>query len=107
MSTELYELCQKAAVSGEKTGMCRLQHNLPKLVIERFGNTVVLSDHSPDGRYREMAVAAEFPALLYKWRNSKNFRERNGVVLSGIPDAEIVERAHQNRFSLLSQQRVQ
>ena len=91
MSTELYELCQKAAVSGEKTGMCRLQHNLPKLVIERFGNTVVLSDHSPDGRYREMAVAAEIPALLYKWRNSKNFRERNGVVLSGIPDTEIVE----------------
>lgn len=71
--------------------MCRLQHNLPKLVIERFGNTVVLSDHSQDGRYREMAVAAEIPALLYKWRNSKNFRERNGIRLSGIPDTEIVE----------------
>ena len=49
-------------------GMMRLfngfSEGLPKLVIERFGNTVVLSDHTPDGRYREMAEAAEFPALL-------------------------------------------
>ena len=93
MNAELYELCQKALISGEANGMYRIPHDLPKLVIERFGNTVVLSDHTPDGNYREAAaaVAENTPALLYKWRNSKNFRERNGILFSGIPDTEIVE----------------
>ena len=93
MKSELHQLCGKAMMQGEKSGMCRVQHDLPKLVIERFGNTVVLSDHTPDGCYRKAAISAaeKIPALLYKYRNSKNFRERNGVVLSGKPDTEIVE----------------
>ena len=93
MNTKLYELCQKALISGEKNGMCRIAHDLPKLVIERFSSTVVLSDHTPDGSYRETAAAAAktIPALLYKWRNSKNFRERNGIQLSGMADTEIEE----------------
>lgn len=93
MENKLHELCIKAAMQGEKNGMCRLQHDLPKLVIERFGSTVVLADHTPDGKYRKPAESAAkaVPSVLYKYRSSRNFRERNGIMLSGTPDTEIVE----------------
>ena len=93
MNTKLRELCQEALISGEKNGIYHLTHDLPKLVIERFSNTIVLADHTPDGSYRNaaMAVAGTIPAVLYKWRNSKNFRERNGIQLSGVPDSVIEE----------------
>ena len=72
--------------------MFHLSHDLPKAVIERYGNTVVISDHTPDGIYREPAAELDsVPNVMYKWKNSRNFRERNGISLCGTPGTEIVE----------------
>ena len=93
MLNELLNLLTAVDFSGN-TGMCRLNSPLPKLVIELYGQTVVFADHTPDGAYREViaALSGKIPqALLYKWRNSKNFRERNGIVVSGAPDTVVVE----------------
>ena len=94
IKTELHSLILALLNSGEPDAMVHLSHNLPKLVIERYARTVVISDHSTDGYYR--AALPDAPselqcAILYKWRNSRNFRERNGVIISGTPDTRIVE----------------
>ena len=92
MKTELLALL--ATHGADNAAVIRLKHNLPKLVVERYAGTWVFIDHSNNGDYRGAvsALAGEVPgALLYKWRNSKNFRERNGIIISGTPDGEIVE----------------
>ena len=92
METELFSLL--IAHNSDHVSVCRLKHNLPKLVVERYAATWVFIDHSNNGDYRGAvaALAGEVSgALLYKWRNSKNFRERNGIIISGTPDGEIVE----------------
>lgn len=92
MKNKLQTLCRTILDSGEKNGMFHLPHELPKAVIERFANTVVITDHTPDGIYRDAAAELDLSSsLLYKWKNSRNFRERNGVVLAGKPDNVIVE----------------
>ena len=93
MLNELLSLLSGVDISGN-VSMSRLKHPFPKLVIELYAETLVFDDHTPDGAYREnvTALAGKLPAsLLYKWRNSKNFRERNGIVISGKPDSVIVE----------------
>lgn len=90
----LTDLINNALNCGASDAMCRIANTPEKLFIERFGNTVVLSDHTPDAAYREAAFSAAAAAdccLLYKWRHSKNFRERNGIILCGTPDNFIVE----------------
>ena len=92
METELFSLLSVHV--ADNSGVVRLKHHLSKLVVERYADTWVFADHSADGIYREplAALAGTIPgAMLYKWRNSKNFRERNGIILSGIPDSEIIE----------------
>ncbi len=92
METELFSLL--SANCADDAAVLRLKHNLPKLVVERYAATWVFADHSAEGIYRETvaSLAGKVPgALLYKWRNSRNFRERNGVILYGTPDGEIVE----------------
>ena len=77
-------------------GMMRLfngfSEGVPKLVIERFGDTVVIADHSGEGDYFKIAgeiagfiegFLPEVKNILVKWRNSKRFHERNGVWLRG------------------------
>ncbi len=94
MKDKLQTLCQMALTSGESGGMFHLNHDLPKIVIERYSNTLVISDHTPDGAYRDAAEEISREAnfsLLYKWKNSRNFRERNGIILAGTPDNVIVE----------------
>ena len=72
--------------------MFHLNHDSEKVVIERYGNTVVISDHTSEGIYREAAAEIDLiPNVLYKWKNSRNFRERNGVVIAGTPERKIVE----------------
>ena len=72
--------------------MFHLPHDLPKVVIERFADTVVITDHTPDGMYRAAASELDLTSsLLYKWKNSRNFRERNGIALAGKPDEFIIE----------------
>ena len=92
MKNELFSLL--STCHADNDGVVRLKHHLPKLVIERYAGTWVFADHSADGIYRDpiAALAGEIPeAILYKWRNSKNFRDRNGVIFSGTPDERIVE----------------
>ena len=93
MLNELLSLLSGVNIAGNDQ-MFRLKHPFPKLVIELYAQTLVFDDHTPDGAYRETiaALKGKLPAsLLYKWRNSKNFRERNGVIISGTPDSVIVE----------------
>ena len=92
METELLALL--SSHGADNAAVIRLKHNLPKLVMERYAATWVFSDHSANGDYRGVvaSLAGKVPgALLYKWCNSKNFRERNGIVISGTPDNKIVE----------------
>ena len=93
MLNKLLSLLAGVEIAGNEQ-MFRLKHHFPKLVIELYARTLVFDDHTTDGAYREAvaALAGKLPAsLLYKYRNSKNFRERNGVVISGTPDTVIVE----------------
>ena len=92
METELLSLITDNC--ADNTGVIRLKHSLPKLVVERYAAAWVFTDHSAEGIYRDQAagLAGKIPgAILYKWRNSKNFRERNGIIFSGTPDKVIVE----------------
>ena len=95
MRTLIYDALEKRKNFPDNS-MVRLfngfSEGLPKLVIERFGETVVIADHSGDGIYFEIArtiaeyierFLPEVKNILVKWRNSKRFRERNGVWLRG------------------------
>lgn len=93
-------------------GMMRLfngfSEGLPKLVIERFANTVVIADHSGDGGYFEVSegiaqyiesVLPEVKNILVKWRNSRQLRERNGVWLRGGA-ADVVICEHNVKYAV-------
>lgn len=93
MVNELLFLAEPATLPID-SGMHRIKHHLPKLVIETYGGTLVFADHTPDGAWRNQAatLAGKIPfSILYKWRNSTKYRERNGIMLSGCPDTMIVE----------------
>ena len=93
MNSEFFDII-RAEMQDDCAGMRRVRHGLPGLLVERYAGTLVFADNSADGSYRKTAEAAaeELPcAILYKWRKSRNFRERNGSVLQGEPDRSIVE----------------
>lgn len=93
MNSEFFNIL-RAEMGEERSGVRRVRHGLSGLLVERYAGTLIFSDNSADASYRKTAEAAaeKLPcSILYKWRKSRNFRERNGTMLQGEPDRFIVE----------------